>query len=102
VPCDCLRFPDVLLRITVYNLPLNDALETSQVRAAFPPAVKGLWGILEASCGRGARGGCGGLLGRGLSPCPSETPSSACRTLRWGGSFEVEEVELGLQGVSWG
>lgn len=45
-PCDCLCFPGVLLRIIVYNLPLNDALEASQARAAFPPNCKrplGYW-----------------------------------------------------------
>lgn len=65
VPCDCLSFPGVLLRIIVYNLPLNGALEASQACAAFPPTVKGLWGILEASCGGGARGGWGGCCSGG-------------------------------------
>lgn len=77
---DCFGFPDVLLRIIVYNLSLNDALEASQARAAFPPTVKGLWGILEALCRRGVSGGCGGVFGRGLSPRPSETPLSAICT----------------------
>lgn len=81
VPCDCLCFPDVLPRIIVCNLPLNDALEASQACVAFPPTAKGLRGILEASCGGGARGGCGRVFGRGLSPCPSETPLSALCTL---------------------
>lgn len=77
VPCVCLGFPDGLLRIIVYNLPLNDALEASQACAAFPPAVKGLWGILEASCG-GERGVDGGGCGVDrLSPRPSETPPFA-------------------------
>lgn len=58
MPCDCLCFPDVLPRIIVCNLPLNDAPEDSQAHAAFPPTVKGLWGILEASCGGRMGDGC--------------------------------------------
>lgn len=81
-PCDCLGFPDVLLSIIVYNLPLNDALEASQAHAAFPPTVKGLWGILEVSYGMEAGGGYGEVFRRRLSPCPSETPLSALCTLQ--------------------
>lgn len=68
VPCDCLGFCDVLWRIIVYDLPLNDALEASQACVAFPPTVKGLWDILEASHGRGAIRGWRGVVWEGAEP----------------------------------